>query len=283
MTKKTISTIVCTLVTATIAFVIVVAAYAILWLAGFKSGSLALDLVFYYGMAVLLIFSILLIRRKNKDWKSMLSVNRKSVVGYGVGLLIGAAIAGLVLLSESVSGAVIFSRNPEINLAAVIAVFIGVMIQGVSEEVLFRGYLFSSLREQMPTGWAVLLSSLVFGAMHITGGAWLWALNAFLIGVFFCECYLYRKSLFPISAMHTAFNFLFDGGKSLKCRLFAVEWAKPVPWIHSGTDNFFNNWFMTLLLLAVIAVCGVLLRKADTHAIESDAILSSEASENAKE
>lgn len=51
------------------------------------------------------------------------------------------------------------------------------------EEMLFRGLVYGTLREGMPRGWAILLSSLAFGLLH---GHPLWMAYAALLGAILC-------------------------------------------------------------------------------------------------
>ena len=76
----------------------------------------------------------------------------------------------------------------------------------VCEELFFRGFLLNALRQRMPTPVAILLSSVVFGAIHTFGG---WhAIGAGILGVMFASVYVWRKTLLTPMLMHAMNNFL---------------------------------------------------------------------------
>lgn len=59
---------------------------------------------------------------------------------------------------------------------------------GLTEEFLFRGYFFEKIRRISSTLIAMLLSSAMFGVIHIFSGNLLQVLGASLIGILFCLC-----------------------------------------------------------------------------------------------
>ena len=67
---------------------------------------------------------------------------------------------------------------------ALIAVVVGPLV----EELLFRGVLLSALLRRLSTGWAVLLCSVLFGAVHLEGLSYSWyALpNLMLLAIALC-------------------------------------------------------------------------------------------------
>ena len=71
------------------------------------------------------------------------------------------------------------------------------------EEILCRGILFNRLNTWMPTKAAVIVSSALFGIMHLNP---LQSMYGFLVGVAFCVIYVrFRNLWIPIIA-HVAFN-----------------------------------------------------------------------------
>lgn len=85
---------------------------------------------------------------------------------------------------------------------------------GLSEEILFRGIIFGALRQKHSLIWSIVVSSLVFGLLHLVNlgsGQSLSAtvyqvVNAACLGALFCAILLQTNSLwFPI-ALHTIWN-----------------------------------------------------------------------------
>lgn len=81
----------------------------------------------------------------------------------------------------------------------------GVLIGPLSEEILFRGFVFGGLETRY--GWkkAALVSSLIFSALHIQPTA---LLPLFVIGFLLCYLYYATNSLWPGVAVHAAMNAL---------------------------------------------------------------------------
>ncbi len=83
------------------------------------------------------------------------------------------------------------------------------IIVAINEELLFRGYLLNNFLQSVPRYWALLISSLLFAALHL-GNAHIDAIgfgNIILAGFLLGISYTYTKSLwFPI-ALHFSWNF----------------------------------------------------------------------------
>ena len=85
---------------------------------------------------------------------------------------------------------------------AVMILLIGV-VGPVCEEVVFRGYVYQSLRRSGSVAGSVLLSGLFFGLMHMNLNQ---ASYAFFIGVFFALLTRAAGSLWPAILAHVSFN-----------------------------------------------------------------------------
>lgn len=64
-----------------------------------------------------------------------------------------------------------------------LAFFTLVIIAPIAEEVLFRGYLYGKLRKSAPAWLAILITSILFGALH---GQWNVGLDVFSLSVILC-------------------------------------------------------------------------------------------------
>lgn len=80
-----------------------------------------------------------------------------------------------------------------------------VVITPFTEEVMFRGVLFSGFRKQMSFAAAAILSSAIFGLMH---GQWNVGLDVFVMGVVSCYLLETTKSLWPSIFLHAIKNCL---------------------------------------------------------------------------
>ena len=71
-------------------------------------------------------------------------------------------------------------------------VFLIVIVAPVSEEVFFRGFMFAGLRRSMPLWIAAVISAVVWGSLHLTGGNVGVAIQLAVFGVILA--YLYERS-----------------------------------------------------------------------------------------
>lgn len=78
-----------------------------------------------------------------------------------------------------------------------------VIIAPVSEEVLFRGYLFGKLRSHVPTWVAILLTSGLFAFAH---GSWNVGIDVFALSIVLCLLRVATKSLWPSIMLHMIKN-----------------------------------------------------------------------------
>ena len=78
-----------------------------------------------------------------------------------------------------------------------------VVVAPITEEIFFRGLVYTRLKRGMPTLVAILVESAVFGAMH---GATIWMAYAFLLGVVMTLLYEKFGSILVSMAFHAAFN-----------------------------------------------------------------------------
>lgn len=86
-----------------------------------------------------------------------------------------------------------------------------VVVAPISEEILFRGYLFGKLRKYLPLWGSVLVTSLLFAIVHFQ---WNVGLDVFALSIVLCLLRVVSGSLWPSILLHMlkngiAFYFLF--------------------------------------------------------------------------
>jgi membrane protease YdiL (CAAX protease family) len=128
----------------------------------------------------------------------------------GAGLLLGFVIfsvaTGLVWVLGGISftGIRDFGDTQFWDLAA-----LGV-ISGVFEETVFRGIVLRQLERLAGTWWAIAISSLLFGALHIVNpdATWTGAISIMVeAGILLGAAYLYTRRLWLAVGLHAAWNF----------------------------------------------------------------------------
>lgn len=78
-----------------------------------------------------------------------------------------------------------------------------VVIAPAAEELLFRGYLFGKLKKYVPIWVAILVTSLLFGAVH---SQWALAIDTFALSVILCLLRQTTGSLWPSILLHMTKN-----------------------------------------------------------------------------
>ena len=80
-----------------------------------------------------------------------------------------------------------------------------VIIAPLFEEVMYRGILLNGMLKKYSPKKAIIVSSLIFGFIHLNLPQ---GLNAFVIGLIIATVYYYTRSLYICMIMHAANNFL---------------------------------------------------------------------------
>ena len=148
---------------------------------------------------------------ENRSLHSMGFVKKKGVSDYFLGLLIGLILFSFSVLIAYLTGSVEFNGlNPNIPYGIILLFLIAFIIQGMSEEVILRGYLMVSLSTKIPVIAAILINSLIFSVLHFTnpGASPLAALNIALFGIFASIFALKSDSLWGVCGIHSAWNFV---------------------------------------------------------------------------
>lgn len=96
-----------------------------------------------------------------------------------------------------------------LGLVGMLAAFI---LVGWNEELLSRGYQLQNLADGMNLFWGVVISSAVFGILHLgnPNATWISAVGIFFAGIFLAYGYLRTKQLWLPIGLHIGWNF-FEG------------------------------------------------------------------------
>lgn len=170
------------------------------------------------------------------------------VAGFGL----GSAIIIISVLLSWIFGYYKFSgfswqfRTPDVLIAAIVMVFVAKIQPALVEEVVFRGYLFQMISSRWNIRVAVLLTSLLFGLLHLTSFDetttwWMAIISTFLAGLIFAQAYMVRMSLWlPIGihyAWHIMGRLLGDSGGAAENAILVVSNVAQKPIITSPTGG----------------------------------------------
>lgn len=148
-------------------------------------------------------------------------------------------------------------------LASFAVLTIVALIDTITEEVLFRGYVQEMIKSDFGVWPAILLSAVPFAILHSLGhdifSHPLVIINLALAGVFLALLREWSGSLWlPIGVHFTwnAFNRLFGESD----RIITTEFG-PNEWISGGMNGFENGLANTLIMITVVVVLSFRLKK----------------------
>jgi len=130
----------------------------------------------------------------------------------GIGLLLGSLLLSTTILILLLNGSfTVVSANP---FLFIVPGFTLALTSAIFEEILLRGILFRIMEEKLGSIIALIISALIFGAMHLANpnSSLIAALAiAMEAGLLLAAAYMYTRNLwFPI-AIHFAWNFTQSG------------------------------------------------------------------------
>jgi uncharacterized protein len=137
------------------------------------------------------------------------------------------------------------------------------LLVGLQEEGTGRGYLLFTLSTGIGFWPSAILTSLLFGAIHLgnPGESHLGALSAGGIGLFFCIVLRKTGNLWPAIGFHMAWDWgetyfygVPDSGLTATGHLFNATFAGPV-WLTGGSVGPEASWFC-LILIALLCVAA---------------------------
>ena len=130
-----------------------------------------------------------------------------SLIAMGaVTLMVQALVPGFDASADQNVGFENVATRPEIMMAF----FTLVVLAPVCEELLFRGYLYGKMRKHANAFWTIVVTSVVFGALHLYGGEgvlqWNVMVNITVLALFLGALREYTKSVWAGILVHMLKN-----------------------------------------------------------------------------
>ncbi|MEV7972942.1 type II CAAX endopeptidase family protein [Cellulomonas sp. NPDC089187] len=197
-----------------------------------------------------------------------LAVDR-STAGLGWGGLLGLGFMSVTVAAIALGGEVTFTRGGAIS--AVLGAVGFWIVVGVGEELLFRGAVFRLVEERVGSAWALAVSAVLFGAVHLANpDASLWGAVAIACeaGVMLGAAYLVTRSLWLPIGVHIAWNFaqgtLFGAsvsGSGIDTGTVLTSTMEGPQWLTGGSFGPEASVVAVVLGAAMAAVMIVLARR----------------------
>ena len=134
------------------------------------------------------------------------------------GIVITFFMMGFIYFLMSMAGWITFENFAwQVDSIAIVFeevllfLFIFIMV-GWQEELLSRGYHLQTIASGTNLFWGTIISSAVFGALHLSNpnATWISAAGIFFAGLFLASAYIWTKQLWLSIGLHIGWNF-FEG------------------------------------------------------------------------
>ena len=174
--------------------------------------SLLITLFSFAFISLLVFFRVKVIEKRSL---SSIGFNKNNwLKKYSLGFLIGLAMMSIIVLILLPFGYITVDKNPiqpvgVSAIASVLVILFGWIIQGATEEIVTRGWLLNVLSTKYNIGVGLLISSTLFGLMHLTNPNvnYIAVINIILVGLFYGLYVIKTNDLWAVCGMHSAWNF----------------------------------------------------------------------------
>ena len=174
--------------------------------------SLLITLFSFVFISLLVFFRVKVIEKRSF---SSIGFNKNNwLKKYSLGFLIGLSMMSIIVLILLPFGYITIEKNPiqpvgVSAIASVLVILFGWIIQGATEEIVTRGWLLNVLSTKYNIGVGLLISSTLFGLMHLTNPNvnYIAVINIILVGLFYGLYVIKTNDLWAVCGMHSAWNF----------------------------------------------------------------------------
>lgn len=223
-----------------------------------------LMMVHLYGTVIMTLMTMLFCKVIQKRKMRTLGFKKTGMwKEYGIGLIVGIVMMAVIVLVGMVTGSMTLTFNPEAATGAgigmLVLLFFGFVLQGMSEEVLCRGYFLVSLARKKGYMWmAVIVNAVAFAALHLgnAGIAPLAFVNLILFGVFASVYFVKRGNIWGIAAIHSIWNFaqgnifgVLVSGNDFGTTVFQSEINESMTLINGGDFGLEGGILVTIVMI----------------------------------
>ena len=174
--------------------------------------SLLITLFSFAFISLLIFFRVKVIEKRSL---SSIGFNKNNwLKKYSLGFLIGLVMMSIIVLILLLFRYITVEKNPiqpvgVSAISSVLVILFGWIIQGATEEIVTRGWLLNVLSSKYNIGFGLLISSTLFGLMHLTNPNvnYIAVINIILVGLFYGLYVIKTNDLWSVCGMHSAWNF----------------------------------------------------------------------------
>ena len=174
--------------------------------------SLLITLFSFAFISLLIFFRVKVIEKRSL---SSIGFNKNNwLKKYSLGFLIGLVMMSIIVLILLLFGYITVEKNPiqpvgVSAISSVLVILFGWIIQGATEEIVTRGWLLNVLSSKYNIGFGLLISSTLFGLMHLTNPNvnYIAVINIIFVGLFYGLYVIKTNDLWAVCGMHSAWNF----------------------------------------------------------------------------
>ena len=174
--------------------------------------SLLITLFSFAFISLLVFFRVKVIEKRSL---SSIGFNKNNwLKKYSLGFLIGLVMMSIIVLILLLFRYITVEKNPiqpvgVSAISSVLVILFGWIIQGATEEIVTRGWLLNVLSSKYNIGFGLLISSTLFGLMHLTNPNvnYIAVINIILVGLFYGLYVIKTNDLWSVCGMHSAWNF----------------------------------------------------------------------------
>lgn len=214
-----------------------------------------------------------------RSYGSMGVRKRKAARHYSGGLIVGLAMMSAIAGISALTGTVSISAVSGVNMGIIVIYFFAWIVQGMSEEFIFRGYLMNSVGGKHSVIMALAVSSIAFACAHLSnpGITVLAFVNLVLFGTFAGLYMICFDDIWGVCAIHSVWNFaqgnLFGisvSGTGETDSILRTAAISKKTWLSGGEFGIEGSIFTTIILTAASAAVIACIIRNSRRAEKSD-------------
>lgn len=183
-----------------------------------------------------------------------------------LGLIFGAAAVSLAVLIAVIFGGLSFTFNEKAGQSAILLTlgvsFVIFAVAAAAEEVIFRGYMLQTFARANLAWFAIILTSIFFGAVHLNNpdASWISTINTVIAGIWFSIAYLKTRTLWLPFGLHFMWNWMqgsffgieVSGTTDISTAPFLTEIDRGPVWLTGGNYGIEGGIGCTISLIIFI-------------------------------